>query len=67
MQLANIIKNDRYYQVIGVGRHSETLENMFFVKPYALPLICLKWKFGTDRPKLGKKIRKEIKGRNPRF
>ena len=50
-----LYKNDRHCQVIGIGKHSENLEDMFICKASYAPSISPKGKFGADRTKYGKK------------
>ena len=54
-----LYKNDRHCQVIGIGKHSENLEDMFICKASYAPSISPKGKFGTDRTKYGKKQKTE--------
>lgn len=50
-----LYKNNRYCQVISIGKHSENLENMFICKASYVPLISLKDKIGEKQPKCMKK------------
>lgn len=54
-RIYKLYKNDCHYQVIGIGKHSENLEDMFICKASYTPSISPKGKFGADRTKYGKK------------
>ena len=58
-----LYKNDRHCQVIGIGKHSENLEDMFICKALYASADFSEGQIGR-RPA---KMREEINGRKPWF
>ena len=52
-----LYKNDRHCQVIGIGKHSENLEDMFICKASYAPSISPKGKFGRKPAKMHEEIK----------
>ena len=56
-RIYKLYKNDRHCQVIGIGKHSENLENTFTYNVSYAPLISPKGKFGRKPAKMHEEIK----------